>query len=136
MANHKYLPLPHTVGLLVMSVAASVVMVAIDLAFPDRHLFESTSTLLQIDFSKVVMDGMLAFLLFAGSLHIDVATLRSRAILRWRSAYSAPDFNGGGRSCDVVGGPDARAADIVSLGAVVRRADQPDRPRRCTEHSP
>ena len=26
------------------------------------------------------MDGMLAFLLFAGSLHIDVATLRSRAI--------------------------------------------------------
>ena len=79
--NHKYLPLPHTVGLLVMSVAASVVMVAIDLAFPDRHLFESlTSTLLQIDFSKVVMDGMLAFLLFAGSLHIDVATLRSRAI--------------------------------------------------------
>lgn len=79
--NHKFLSLPHTVGLLVMSVAASVVMVALDVAFPDRHLFESlTGTLLQIDFSKVVMDGMLAFLLFAGSLHIDLAKLRSRAL--------------------------------------------------------
>ena len=79
--NHKYLPFPHTVGLLVMSVAASVVMVGVDVAFPDRHLFASlTGTLLQIDFSDVVMNGMLAFLLFAGALHIDIGRLRSRAI--------------------------------------------------------
>ncbi|MFL1876129.1 cation:proton antiporter [Hansschlegelia beijingensis] len=79
--NHKYLPLPHAVGLLVMSVAASALMVAADVAFPDRHLFESlTGTLRQIDFSKVVMDGMLAFLLFAGALHVDLGKLRSRAI--------------------------------------------------------
>lgn len=79
--NHKYLPLPHAVGLLVISVAASGVMVAVDMAFPDRHLFESlTGTLSQIDFTTVVMDGMLAFLLFAGALHVDLGKLRSRAI--------------------------------------------------------
>lgn len=79
--NHKFLPLPHTIGLLVMSVAASLVMVAADIAFPQRHLFENlTGTLLQIDFSRIVMDGMLGFLLFAGALHIDLPKLRSRWI--------------------------------------------------------
>lgn len=79
--NHKFLPLPHAVGLLVISVAASGVMVAVDVAFPSRHLFESlTGTLRQIDFTTVVMDGMLAFLLFAGALHVDLGKLKSRAI--------------------------------------------------------
>ncbi|UPJ55117.1 sodium:proton antiporter [Bradyrhizobium sp. 192] len=77
--NHKFIPLPHTIGLLVMSVVTSVIMVVIDLAFPQRHLFEPlTAVLLQIDFSSVVMNGMLGFLLFAGALHVDLGKLRSR----------------------------------------------------------
>ncbi|MDW5317468.1 sodium:proton antiporter [Rhizobium sp. PL01] len=79
--NHKFLPMPHTIGLLVMSVAASLILVAIDATVPERHLFDAlTSALLQIDFSAVVMDGMLAFLLFAGSLHVDLGKLRERAL--------------------------------------------------------
>ena len=79
--NHKYLPLPHTIGLLVMSVTASLVLVLADVFFPDRHLYDALlTTLRQIDFSEVVMNGMLAFLLFAGSLHIDLGKLRKRAI--------------------------------------------------------
>lgn len=79
--NHKYLPMPHTIGLLVMSVAASLILVVIDAAVPERHLFDAlTNALLQIDFSAVVMDGMLAFLLFAGSLHVDLGKLRERAV--------------------------------------------------------
>ena len=79
--NHKFLPMPHTIGLLVMSVTASLVLVLADVAFPERHLYEDlTSALRQIDFTAVVMNGMLAFLLFAGSLHIDLGRLRSRAI--------------------------------------------------------
>lgn len=79
--NHKFIPLPHTIGLLVMSVVTSVAMVAIDLAFPQQHLFEPlTGALLQIDFTSVVMNGMLGFLLFAGALHVDLGKLRSRAI--------------------------------------------------------
>lgn len=79
--NHKFIPLPHTIGLLVMSVMTSVVLVTIDLAFPKQHLFEPlTAALLQIDFSSIVMNGMLGFLLFAGALHVDLGKLRSRAI--------------------------------------------------------
>ncbi len=33
----------------------------------------------QVDFSAVVMDGMLAFLIFAGALHVDVGKMRSHA---------------------------------------------------------
>ncbi len=79
--NHKYLPMPHTIGLLVMGVTASLILVAVDAAVPEQHLFDAlTRTLLQIDFSAVVMDGMLAFLLFAGALHVDLGKLRARAI--------------------------------------------------------
>lgn len=79
--NHKFIPLSHTIGLLVMSVMTSVVLVTIDLVFPNQHLFEPlTAALLQIDFSSVVMNGMLGFLLFAGALHVDLGKLRSRAL--------------------------------------------------------
>ena len=79
--NQRFLPLPHTIGLLVMSVLASLILVAIDAVVPDRHLFDAlTKALLQIDFSEVVMQGMLAFLLFAGALHVDLERLRSRAV--------------------------------------------------------
>lgn len=79
--NHKYLPMPHTIGLLVMSVSASLILVAVDAAVPERHLFDAmTNALAQIDFTALVMDGMLAFLLFAGALHVDLGRLRERAV--------------------------------------------------------
>ncbi|MGY8527457.1 cation:proton antiporter [Paracidovorax citrulli] len=78
--NHKFLPMPHTVGLLVMSVVASLILVLIDAIFPAQHLYSVLNqTLLQFDFSAIVMDGMLAFLLFAGALHVDLRQLRARA---------------------------------------------------------
>ena len=64
-----------------MSVAASLILVGIDAILPEQHLFEPlTKTLLQIDFTSVVMNGMLAFLLFAGALHVDLRALISRAV--------------------------------------------------------
>lgn len=79
--NYKFLPMSHTIGLLVMSVVSSFILVAVDLAVPDQHLFDPLiKALQQIDFHAVVMDGMLAFLLFAGSLHVDLGQLRSRAL--------------------------------------------------------
>ena len=38
------------------------------------------ATLRQVDFGQVVFNGMLAFLLFAGALHVDFAELRRRAL--------------------------------------------------------
>ena len=78
--NHVLIRLPHTIGLLVMGLAASLVLIGVELALPQVTLYEDLSRLLrQLDFRKAVLDGMLAFLLFAGALHVDLSTLRSRA---------------------------------------------------------
>ncbi|ACS43903.1 cation:proton antiporter [Methylorubrum extorquens] len=78
--NRRFLPLPHAIGLLVMGLLASLALVALDLAFPQQHLYEDlTGALKQIDFTEVVMNGMLAFLLFAGALNLNLQALRERA---------------------------------------------------------
>lgn len=77
--NHKLLRMPHSVGLLIMGLAASLLLVLADVVLPGEKLYEGLrQTLTQIDFTKLVMDGMLAFLLFAGALNVDVPRLWER----------------------------------------------------------
>ena len=72
--------LPHSIGLLVLGLAASLLLVLLDLIFPAQHLYDQVKQpLQQIDFTQVLMNGMLAFLLFAGAIHLDVGALRDRA---------------------------------------------------------
>ncbi|ATQ69420.1 MULTISPECIES: cation:proton antiporter [Methylosinus] len=109
--NRKYLPTPHMIGLLLMSVFASLILLAIDLALPDKHLFEElTGGLRRIDFADVVMNGMLAFLLFAGSLHVDLAKLRSRA-----TAVAVLAVFGTLLSTVIVGGAIWQAGRLIDL---------------------
>ncbi|KAB0681379.1 cation:proton antiporter [Aureimonas leprariae] len=85
--NHRFVRLPHAVGLLVMGLAASLLLVGVDALVPNRHLYEQlTGALRQIDFTEVVMNGMLAFLLFAGAINLDIQLLRDRA---WQVAFLA-----------------------------------------------
>ena len=78
--NHVVIRLPHTIGILVMGLAASLLLIGIELAFPQVTLYESlTEQLRRIDFQTAVLDGMLAYLLFAGALHVDLSVLRRRA---------------------------------------------------------
>ncbi|SHO67308.1 monovalent cation:H+ antiporter, CPA1 family [Pseudoxanthobacter soli DSM 19599] len=78
--NHRVLRLPDSIGLLVMGLGASLTLIAIEIVFPDTHLYATLATgLQQIDFYEAVMHGMLAFLLFAGALHVDFGRLRRRA---------------------------------------------------------
>lgn len=78
--NQRVIHLPHTIGLLVMGLAASLLLVAVELAVPGTHLHEDlTAILRRLDFRAAVLDGMLAFLLFAGALHVDLGVLRARA---------------------------------------------------------
>ncbi|EFL90731.1 sodium:proton antiporter [Ahrensia sp. R2A130] len=78
--NHTVLKLPHTIGLLVMALISSVALLGLESVVPSLGI---TSTLQgaigQIDFYATVMEGMLAFLLFAGALHVDFSFLRSQA---------------------------------------------------------
>ena len=78
--NHVLIRLPHTIGLLVMGLVASLALIGIELALPQVTLSASMAELLRcIDFQSAVLNGMLAFLLFAGALHVDLSLLRRRA---------------------------------------------------------
>ncbi|MXP63752.1 sodium:proton antiporter [Roseomonas sp. M0104] len=78
--NARLIGLPDTVGLLAMGLAASLLLLATDLLFPATPLYENlTGIIRQVDFQRTVLEGMLAFLLFAGALHVDISALRDRA---------------------------------------------------------
>ena len=78
--NHKYLRLPHTIGLVLIALFASLSIIVIELIFPSIHISSlATDVLHQIDFHETVMRGMLSFLLFAGAMHVDFSVFKSRA---------------------------------------------------------
>jgi len=78
--NHKYLKLPHTIGLVMIALAASLGIIALDVLSPGSGVSELvTGVLDRIDFHTTVMHGMLSFLLFAGALHVDFSVFKSRA---------------------------------------------------------
>ena len=80
--NHRFIRLPGTIGLLVMGLLASLVLVGLEFAFPRVALFHQlTDMVRRIDFSRALLDGMLAFLLFAGALHVDFSRLRKRSVV-------------------------------------------------------
>jgi CPA1 family monovalent cation:H+ antiporter len=62
-----------------IALAISLGIVVLDHLGLDFGLKQAEESLLRsIDFSEVLMQGMLSFLLFAGALHIDLRALRSR----------------------------------------------------------
>ena len=79
--NHRWLRLPHTIGLVVIALAVSVVILLADALFPVLGLESAVRrALTDIDFEDTLMKGFLSFLLFAGALHVDLEALISR---RW-----------------------------------------------------
>ncbi|PHR59311.1 MAG: sodium:proton antiporter [Robiginitomaculum sp.] len=79
--NHAFIKLPHTIGLLVMALGASIVLLVLEVIFPSLGLTATFQNAIgQIDFNATVMNGMLAFLLFAGALHVDMAFLKSKRL--------------------------------------------------------
>ena len=78
--NYRFLRLPHTIGLVVIALAASLAIILIEALSPASPVLEIvTSILTQIDFYETVMRGMLSFLLFAGALHVDFTVFKSKA---------------------------------------------------------
>ena len=79
--NRAVLHVPSSVGLLLLGMIASMLLVTVELLFPQAQLYTDIGTALrQINFSQVVFNGMLAFLLFAGALQVDFAALRRRKL--------------------------------------------------------
>jgi len=72
--NEKFLKLPIAIGLMLIALAMSLAIVVLGNIFPGT-LDEPVAMVRSINFSKVLMEIMLSFLLFAGALHVDVKTL-------------------------------------------------------------
>jgi len=76
--NFKFLKLPTTIGIMIISIAASLVVVGIGLFSPD--FFKKTTDIISaIDFHTALMKVMLSFLLFAGAIHIDINKLKKES---------------------------------------------------------
>ena len=77
--NSTFVKLPHTIGLLVMALATSFFLILLEAVFPNLGLTDAVQAAIgQIDFFETVMNGMLAFLLFAGALHVDLNLMREQ----------------------------------------------------------
>lgn len=78
--NHRMIRLPHNIGLLVMGVVSSLLLIGVEFMLPNTQVYGALIRAIgQIDFYDAVMNGMLAFLLFAGALHVNFERMRSRA---------------------------------------------------------
>ena len=74
--NHRYLKWPTTIGVMALALTVSLAVIGLDeIGFAALRGQERT-LLMSIDFTEVLMQGMLSFLLFAGALHVDLSQLR------------------------------------------------------------
>ena len=73
--NYRYIKLPTTIGLMVVSLVFSVVMVILAKLGFASGIDAAQSLVRQVDFNEALMNGMLAFLLFAGAMHVDLSAL-------------------------------------------------------------
>lgn len=75
--NHRFVRLPMAIGTMLIALLASLLLMALhELRWRlDDRAAEMLAT---IDFNRMVLGGMLAFLLFAGALHVELDDLPAR----------------------------------------------------------
>ena len=74
--NHRFVGLPTTIGVMVISILLSIVAIFLGFLGFDQLIDYEVSLLNQLDFTEVLLDGMLSMLLFAGALHVNIADLK------------------------------------------------------------
>lgn len=78
--NYRLFKLPTTIGIMVISLLFSVVLVVLSYAGFSQGIDYARDVIGQIDFNQALMKGMLAWLLFAGALHVNLSELIDK---RW-----------------------------------------------------
>lgn len=79
--NAIFLRLPSAIGILVVALLASLALLGVDLIAPQLGLAVTMrETVLAVDFSQALLEGMLGLLLFAGALHVKMSDLKAQ----WR----------------------------------------------------
>jgi len=74
--NHRFIGLPTTIGVMVISILLSIFAIFLGFLGFDQLIDYEISLLEQLDFTEVLLDGMLSMLLFAGALHVNISDLR------------------------------------------------------------
>ncbi len=72
--TRRYTSLPHTIGILLAALAASLLLIVLGLFGLGPEAW-AEQLLEQVDFDELLMKGMLSFLLFAGALHVNLSDL-------------------------------------------------------------
>jgi CPA1 family monovalent cation:H+ antiporter len=85
--NQRVLRLPPTIGLMAMALALTLALVGLDAAgIAPGWSRREAEFVAGIDFSQLLMQGMLSLLLFASAMHVDAGALRA---YRWQVAVLA-----------------------------------------------
>jgi len=70
--NLRFLKLPPTIGLMVIALVSSLAVIVVDQITPSYHMRDALTAFIgRVDLNEALMKGMLAFLLFAGALHVN-----------------------------------------------------------------
>lgn len=78
--NYRFIGLPASVGVMTIALAISVALIGLDLLGWSAPRDYEAAMMASVDFPGLLMRGMLALLLFAGGLQIEVERLR---LYRW-----------------------------------------------------
>jgi len=73
--NYRWLKLPSTVGQLILALGVAFLMLLLKPLFPTAYDF-FCKIIIDTDFSNILLEIMLGFLLFAGALHVDINELK------------------------------------------------------------
>jgi CPA1 family monovalent cation:H+ antiporter len=85
--NLKLFRLPPSVAMLVIGLVTSLALIGVDRLAPGLGVARAVGQFVgQVDFSTAVLRFMLAFLLFAGAMHVDFEALKQRG---WTAAVLA-----------------------------------------------
>ena len=84
--NARWLHWPSATVMVIAGLANAGLLLALDRLWPGSGAGPLIAALAQLDFPKAVMGYMLAFLLFAGAMQVDLAELRRRRLSIWTLA--------------------------------------------------
>ncbi|MCZ4305641.1 sodium:proton antiporter [Zoogloeaceae bacterium G21618-S1] len=79
--NVRFIRLPSTIGVMAIAMGLSLIVLGLDQLGISALRDYEVSLLSSLDFSDVLMQGMLSLLLFAGAMHVDLSELKA---YRWQ----------------------------------------------------
>jgi CPA1 family monovalent cation:H+ antiporter len=74
LINYKWLKLPTTIGLMILSLLLIIPITLSKTMFPEFYRF-FCDIIVNADFKTLLLEGILSFLLFAGALHVNLGAL-------------------------------------------------------------